>query len=404
MRVLVITNMYPPHHLGGYELSCRDTVERFRHRGHDVSVLTTTMRLPDVDELAPARGTAPVRRELLMYWQDHEIVRPTLRVQLAIERHNQRVLADVLDVVEPDVVSFWNMGAMSMAVLTTVVERRIPSVLVVCDDWLIYGPLVDPWARRFGRRGAPARLARRLTGVPTVIADLGSRPACFVSHSVRVATEAASGWSFPRWVVTGSGIDREDFPPLRPGDEAGLWRGRLLYVGRIESRKGVETAVRALALLSAEYTLEILGPGDPSYVATICDLIRSLGLAERVSVGSVPRPELRSRYLAADAFVFPSEWAEPFGLVPVEAMACGRPVIATGTGGSAEFLADGVNCLLFRSGDADALAAAIRRLAEQPALRVRIVEGGLQTATVFDADRLADRLEEWHVAAMSPMR
>ena len=65
MKVLAIANMYPPHHLGGYELLCQDTVERFRRRGHEVVVLTTTMRRPDVDDTAdtgwssvPATSTA----------------------------------------------------------------------------------------------------------------------------------------------------------------------------------------------------------------------------------------------------------------------------------------------------------------------------------------------------------
>src|SRR5439155_14590003 len=90
---------------------------------------------------------------------------------------------------------------------------------------------------------------------------------------------------------------------------------------------------------------------------------------------------------------------EPFGLVPVEAMSCGVPVVATGTGGSAEFLSDGTNCLCFHPGDAEALGAAVRRLAGDAELRARLVTGGLQTATELDVGRLADVLEEWHVAA-----
>src|SRR6185503_11217410 len=129
VRVLVVSNMYPPHHLGGYELSCRDTVERFRRRGHEVTVLTTTMRLPGV--AAPDDG-AHVRRALDFYWRDHEVLRPAKREQLRMERHNQRVLAATLDEACPDVVSFWNMGAMSMGIITTVIERSVPAVLVVC--------------------------------------------------------------------------------------------------------------------------------------------------------------------------------------------------------------------------------------------------------------------------------
>ena len=62
------------------------------------------------------------------------------------------------------------------------------------------------------------------------------------------------------------------------------------------------------------------------------------------------REELPAAYRAADVFVFPSTWSEPFGLVPIEAMACGVPVVGSGTGGSGEFLIDGATALVPRSG------------------------------------------------------
>jgi len=82
----------------------------------------------------------------------------------------------------------------------------------------------------------------------------------------------------------------------------------------------------------------------------------------------------------ADVVVFPVIWDEPWGLVPLEAMGMGRPVVATGRGGSAEYLRDGENALLFEAGDAVALADAVRRLAGDDALRARLRETGLATA------------------------
>ena len=105
------------------------------------------------------------------------------------------------------------------------------------------------------------------------------------------------------------------------------------------------------------------------------------GLTERVTFeGQRARGELASIYAAADAVVFPVLWAEPWGLVPLEAMAVQRPVVATGTGGSAEYLRDGENCLLFAPGDAGQLAERLTRLAGDAALRERLRAGGLATA------------------------
>jgi glycosyltransferase involved in cell wall biosynthesis len=125
-----------------------------------------------------------------------------------------------------------------------------------------------------------------------------------------------------------------------------------------------------------------------------------------VRFGRAERASRRDRYRAADVLVFPSVWDEPFGLVPIEAMACGVPVVASGTGGSSEFLADGTNCVLFTRGDHDSLAAALMRLAESTDLRERVVAGGFDTAERLTADRYAGQLFELHLRAeqRSPAR
>ena len=412
ISILVLTNMYPPHHLGGYELSCRDVVLRWRARGHRVAVLTTTLRIPGVPPDArpgdvPVRDGAgpggldvdPVRRELRFYWKDHELLSPPPWRRLAIERHNQRCLAVALEASNPDVVSVWNMGAMSLGLLTTVNERGIPMVLNVCDDWLVYGPRLDAWTRLFRDRPRVASTVRALTGLPTGPPDLDRvGPACFVSGFTRDRARAWSGWRVPCSTLVYSGIDPGDFPVARSSSRE-LWGWRLLYVGRLDDRKGVETLLRAMARLPETASLDILGRGPSGYVARLRELAAGLGLGARVRFGVADRGELRDRYSTADVFVFPSEWDEPFGLVPVEAMACGTPVVATGTGGSAEFLANGVNCLLYPAGDDVALASALGRLADDPELRDRLRRVGLRTASELSVDRLAEVLEPWHVGA-----
>src|ERR1051325_6404642 len=107
MRVLALSNMYPPHNYGGYELSCRDVMERFRSRGHDVTVLTTTVRVAGVAEDRGERARG-VRRDLTFYWDDHRLLAPPLRERLRIERRNQDALRRVLEETSPGVVSVWN--------------------------------------------------------------------------------------------------------------------------------------------------------------------------------------------------------------------------------------------------------------------------------------------------------
>jgi glycosyltransferase involved in cell wall biosynthesis len=198
----------------------------------------------------------------------------------------------------------------------------------------------------------------------------------FVSETVRAHARAA-GCDPAESAVAHSGIDPAYLAP-RP---ARAWQWRLLYVGRLDERKGVFDAVAALAELPPEATLTLAGSGDARLLTRVRELAERLGVADRVrELGMRSREELPDVYASADAVLFPVRWEEPWGLVPLEAMALARPVIATGRGGSGEYLRDGANCLIVPPEDPRAIAAAVRRLAGDPALRERLREGGLQTA------------------------
>ncbi|MCU1601845.1 MAG: glycosyltransferase [Frankiales bacterium] len=385
MRVLVLGSTYPPHALGGYELSCDDVMTRWRKRGHSVEVLTTDLRVPgvvDVDE-------PHVHRDLRWYWDDHRLLTPPWPARFRLERHDQAALARALER-KPDVVSVWSMGAMPLQLVTTLTRSGIPTVLVVCDDWLWYGPRIDPWTRAFCDHPRRARWAERLTGLPARLPDdLGERvTTVFVSERTRQAAEDRTPWTFPGATVVPSGIDLSDFP-LVAGDPR-PWQGRLLCVGRLDPRKGFATAVRALPGLPG-CSLRIVGRADPQHRREL----EAMGGA--VTFDAVPRSELRQVYGAADALLFTSTWEEPFGLVPLEAMACGTPVVAVPSGGAADYLDDEVNALLVPAGDEAALAAAVRRLAGDEGLRARLVQGGLATAARYTTDVYADALEKAHL-------
>lgn len=395
-RVLVVSNMYPPHHQGGYELSCRDVVDRWRARGHEVSVLTSTMRVPGVTGPDPAH----VHRELEIFLRDAELWNPPIPTRRRVEAANEAALRRHL-AQPPDLVSVWHMGAMSVGLLGVLHDSAVPTVFVVCDDWPTYAHKIDPWMRLWWQRPRRARVAHRLTSLQTVYPDLDRAGTfCFVSDTTRRRCREMSPWSFPESTVTFSGIDTTDFPPVDAGARS-EWQGRLMTAGRLDPRKGFETAIRAVAMMPGT-TLEILSASDDPYRAQLERLSADLSLDGRVRFGLVDRPDLRDKYRAADAFIFPSEWEEPFGLVPVEAMACGTPVVATGCGGSGEFLVDGANCLRVEPGDPASVAAAVDRLAQDPALRRHLVTGGLRTARDLTVDRLADVLEEWHLARLDP--
>jgi glycosyltransferase involved in cell wall biosynthesis len=386
MRVLTVGNMYPPHHQGGYELVWQACVAELRAHGHEVRVLTTDHREAGVT----GPDEPDVHRELRWYWRDHDFPRLGPLDRWRLERANARCLRRHLDEFRPEAVAWFAMGGMSLALVEAVRRRGLPALAVACDDWVSYAPRVDQWTRLWEVRPRLARLADPLTGLPTSVDLARAARWAFLSDALR-RRAAHHDARFAAGEVVHRGPDADLFPRA-PERE---WGWRLLYAGRVEERKGVDTAVRALAHLPAEAVLTVDGPADPAHRAQLERLAGELGVAARVRFARSPRERLADAYAAADAVLFPVRWEEPWGLVPLEAMCVGRPVVASGMGGSAEYLRDGENCLTYApADDAEALAARVRELAADAALRSRLREGGFETARSFEGRPFERRVRE----------
>jgi glycosyltransferase involved in cell wall biosynthesis len=152
---------------------------------------------------------------------------------------------------------------------------------------------------------------------------------------------------------------------------------RILFVGRIVPAKGLATLLSAMP--SVDGFLDI--HGDGWWRPRGMRLAEKLGIHDRVAFhGWTERAELTSAYEQATVVAFPSVWPEPFGLVGIEAMAHGRPVVGSATGGIPEWLRDEETGLLVTAGDAHALAKALRRLIENPDLARRMGNAGAKVA------------------------
>jgi glycosyltransferase involved in cell wall biosynthesis len=380
--------MYPPHSLGGYELIWLSWVRHAESQGHDVRVLTTDFQIKP-EPIEGPNDVGDVRRELRWYWSDHDFPTVNLRQRWSIERHNAKVIDKHLGEFTPDVVMWWAMAGMSMSLIERVRRAGIPAVGFLDDYWLEYGPSVDAWARLFLSRPRLARLVGYWPGTITRV-DLvtGIR---YVFSSQILLSGAKKAWPAlaETEVVPHEPPDIESFRSVPPGP----WSWRLLYVGRIDEVKGVDLAVLSLLDLPDEATLTIVGSGNDQYLASLRRMVSEKGLDDRVTFDRRRRSELPSLYADADAILFPVRWNEPFGLVPLEAMAVGRPVVASGRGGSGEFLEDGANCLIFEPTDgAGELAQRVHMLAADPALRERLRLGGERTVEAIRDARFNERV------------
>lgn len=144
-------------------------------------------------------------------------------------------------------------------------------------------------------------------------------------------------------------------------------RYELLFVGQLIRSKGLDVLLKALALLPPVYRLIVAGTGRQE--ASYRKLAASLQLQERVDfLGVLPQRELVTYYRRAGCVVVPSRWPEPFGLVGLEAMQWGAPVVACNVGGIPEWLEEGKNGLLVSANAPKAIAQAVLKICENPPL------------------------------------
>jgi len=215
----------------------------------------------------------------------------------------------------------------------------------------------------------------------------------------------ALGIGRSRISIAPCGVDLNLFPGT--GEPEGKSRThRILSVGRLVPRKGVDLVIQALPLLAEagfdDVELLIVGGSgdalnleeDPE-AQRLRALTKELGVEDKVTMrGQVPRDAMPGIFRSADAVVC-APWYEPFGIVPLEAMACGVPVVAAAVGGLRETVVDQKTGLHVPPQDPEAIADAVGRLLADPALRAEMGRAGYRRArSRYSWDRIAADTEK----------
>lgn len=220
----------------------------------------------------------------------------------------------------------------------------------------------------------------------------------------------------PKLRLIPNGVDGRRFRPQDPGDALrrtlGL-EGAFVFVSvcRLLEKKGVDHAIRALAIVAADHPeVRMLVVGSGPFEDALKELARSCGVAEKVVFrGAAPDAELVDHYGLGDVFVMPNRAlangdTEGFGLVFLEANACGLPVIAGRDGGSTDAVQHGVNGLVVDGRSVDEIAEAMMLLRENRALRERLRDGGLVRAAAADWATRAEAFLDVCSGARRPKR
>ena len=405
MRLLFLTNFYPPASRGGYEQWCQEVGDGLRARGHEVTILTSAHERDRLKSPDPRWVRRELRLEMELASLKNAAWFFTRRKKR--ERENLDLLRETVKDWNPDAILIWGMWNFPRS-LPALAESLMPerTVYYLGDYW----PTLPSQYENYWN--APPR--SWITGLPKILLKpiarsivareekprLHLRRVLFPSGFMRKEF-AQQGIVSPEGRVVFGAVDTT---PYLEGGQTPKTNDiiSLLYIGRLTHEKGVHTAIEAVTHLVGKnrisnVKLTIVGDGEPAYVDSLHKMVERASLASFVTfLPAQPKETLPALYRQADIFLFTSIWQEPFGRVIVEAMASGLAVVGTAVGGAAEMLVHDENSLVFEAGDSTGLAQALRRLIESPALREKLGSAGRETArTKFDLRRMTDEIERY---------
>lgn len=404
MRLLIISNFFPPARPGGYTQWCQEVTDALRLRGHTIRVLTSNYG----SEIGSKRDSYVYRllhlEGDLYYYNPAKFFTARSKNRSANSRH----VHEAINEFDPDLIFVWGMWALSRDV-PRIAEAMNPSRVVyyLSDYW----PAEQDWHLAYWNRPAKrnamkipkrfmALLARAIIDSEKTLQLQFENVICVSQAVRRILCQDGVPVESAKIVYGGTDIDRFNIGRFIEDPSAPL---RLLYAGQLVAHKGVHTAIEAMdSIVGGNGTddriaLSIVGEGPPEYSNQLREMVRKKNLQNHVTfLGPALKDDMPAVLGRHHVLVFPSTYEEPLARMTQEAMASGLVVIGTTTGGSREILKDGYNALTFEPDDAEGLARQIERLSMDPDLRRRLAQAGRSTVHgQFTLDRMVDEVEEY---------
>jgi glycosyltransferase involved in cell wall biosynthesis len=410
MRIVVVSNIYPPMAIGGYEMECASVVEHLAEH-HQVLVLTSRRGKRRNRGSGDVRQGIAIRRELTLLTPDEK---GALRAPLA----SLRAVAAARRALEwePDLIYAWNGASIPHTALRVLADSGVPLAFRVCEHWFGGVFLRDQFLRELlpARRGpahaAWASACRALNLLPSLRLDPTAPLRTAVSWNSEATKRVAAPPPFVEIVLERV---RHPAPPYgdiyseverNPAPEP-----RIVFLGRVSPYKGLAVALEALSLLRSEHgmlaNLVVVGPEDGEHGAEMRGLAERLGVTAAVSWHGQATPREAAATLAgAHALIVPSTWDEPFGLVMIEGALARVPLVASNVGGISEGMHDEEHALLFARGDASAAAASLARTLRETEQTAARVERAYERAQSFRLGPYLEEQERFVLDALSALR
>jgi glycogen synthase len=402
VRILVISNFYPPYYLGGYELACYEVTQALEKLGHNLIVLTSNY----MKNQRPNEKNIYRLIEFNVDWFRNKRL-PAIKV-IKNEITNQARFRSLLAKYNPDIIHVWNPTSISISIPMIAIEKGIPVCFFVSEHWLAYwSGEADSW---FGlwdcKNRSPLKRFFKIVGkyllgsIGVLVSPIQMNSAHydFASDFLRQeAMENNETVKDTRVIYHGIDIRRfsyREFPNFPPT--------KLIYYGRISPEKGIHIAIKAINILVHELgykqiTLDIFGQETiENYRIELSELITSFSLQDHINFqGKFRREQINEILNNYDLFIFPSIWDEPFSIALLEAMASGLAIVGTASGGSREILIDEVNCLIYDKADPNHCALQVSRLMENETLFRTLRRNGRNLVSEkYRLDEMVVKIEE----------
>ena len=371
-RILVVTNLFPPQEFGGYGRKLWEFAAELRRRGHEVRVLTADMPEFTRPGMAGTEDLEPIvdrSLELFGTWREGRAVAlgDQARIAAVIRANGERVAAAAARW-GSEVCLAGNIDQMTPLFLYQLPARGVPVLHCIGGRSPGYASADRPRSPLY--RPGPA--------------------SAWVDGVLR-----ADGHVFDDTTIVYPGARVDHFyRPFAPAFD----RLRIGYAALFVDYKGPQVLMNALTLLHAngiDFHCVFAGEAaDPAFLARCRDFAARQGFGDRLEFpGFLDRRGLAALFDRCNTLVFPSLVEEAFGISHVEAMAAGLAVVSSGTGGAREIVRDGVDGLLFRSGDHDDLAVKLANLSAAPTRWAALARAGQARSFDFAVARSVDRIE-----------
>lgn len=369
MKILILTNLFPPHFIGGFEIRCGQVAHALAKRGHDVTVLTS---IHGVDGPTVEEGDVLVERRLNLSPVFGGPFTVNRWDRLRTSKKNFAIAMKTIDRVRPDLVFVWSQARLTLGAVRAVQKRGVPIA------WTFGDPNISQYLpANFRKR--PISFAHYLFDnwlfPDTTLKGLDFRYSNCLSEFLKVRM-LNNGVPIQDCRVIYRGIPLKRFP-CKANVGSIQDPARILYVGQLHSHKGVHTLIKAAHELmrsgGINVDVSIAGTGHEKYLSRLRKKADS-GPANVNFLGNIAQSDLGKVYREHDVFVFPSTNAqqEGFGATHLEAMASGVPVVGTACGGQAELFEDGINAVTFEPENARDLAEKLSLVIRDDQFRCRL--------------------------------